>query len=78
METAYSINLPIETLVGQTEDVVDYAAQVNAPFTNAQVVSTEYMLVHKTGMFTDKCKVWRRLPRNLKTRDRLKGNFDEA
>ena len=36
------------------------------------------MLVHKTGMFTDECKVWRRLPRNLKTWDKFKTDFTEA
>ena len=78
MEAAYDINMPIETLFEQIEDAVEYAAQAHTPFTNAQVVSTAYMLVHKTGMFTDECKAWRRITRNLKTWDRFKDDFSEA
>ena len=47
METPYDINLPIDTLFEQVEYAVEYAAQEHTPFTNAKVVSTSYMLVHK-------------------------------
>ena len=36
------------------------------------------MLIHKAGIFTDKCKAWRELARNLKTWDRFKDDFAEA
>ena len=78
IEAAYDINMLIETLFEKIEDTVEYTAQAHTPFTNAQVVSIAYMLVHKTGMFTNECKVWRRFTINLKTWDRFKDNFAEA
>ena len=57
IEVLYAINLPSETLFEQVEDAVEYSAQAHTPFKNTQVVNTAYILVHKTGIFTDECKV---------------------
>lgn len=66
MEVPYDINFPIKALLEQIEDNVEYVAQGRTPFTNEQVVSISYMLVAKIGIFIDKYKVWRRMPRNLR------------
>ena len=58
MEAPYNVNLPIESLFEQIEDAIEYVAHGRIPFTNEQVVSTAYMLVAKTGIFTEECKVW--------------------
>ena len=72
------MNLSIKALFEQIEDAVEYAANGRTPFTNEQVVSTAYMLVAKTGMFTDKCKVWRRMTGNLRTWDQFNIDFTIA
>ena len=59
---AYDVNVPIETLFKRIEECVQYAAAGNTPFTAAQVVSTSFRVIQKTGMFTDDCKIWNRRP----------------
>ena len=78
MTATYDVNLPIETLYKRIEECVQYAAAGNTPFTAAQVVSTAFRTVQKTGMFTDDCKIWKRLPALNKTWAQFKIDFTAA
>ena len=78
MGAAYDVNLPIKTLFKRIEDDVQFAAAGNTPFTAAQVVSIAFRIIQKTGMFTDDCKIWKRLPAIQKTWAQLKIDFSLA
>ena len=57
MAANYDVNLPIETFFKRIEECVQYAAAGNTPFTAAQVISTDFRTIQKTGMLTDECKI---------------------
>ena len=59
MAAPYDVNLPIETLYKRIKESAQYAAAANTPFTTAQVVSTAFRVIQKTGMFVDDCKAWK-------------------
>jgi hypothetical protein len=75
LKTAYDPNLPIETLFGQVEDAVDFAAAGNTPYSPVQVRATAYQLIYATGMFLDDCKVWKCQTTAYKTWEHFKRNF---
>ena len=78
MNTAYDVNMPIETLFDQVEDGMEYAAAGNNPKTPEQIVMTGQQLITETGMFTDDIKMWKRLPNADKTWVRFKTDFSLA
>ena len=78
MGAAYDVNLPIEKLFKRIEDGVQFAAVGNTPFTAAQVVSIAFCIIQNIGMFTDDCKIWKRLPAIQKTWAQLKIDFSLA
>ena len=51
MKKPYDPNLPIENLFEQINDVDEYAASGNTPYTPLQIVMTAYQLVFNTGVF---------------------------
>ena len=67
MKTAYDPTLPIENLIEQINDAVEYAAAGKTPYTSSQIISTAYQLVFNTGVFGLDCKEWRKLPAASKT-----------
>jgi len=75
MAVNYDVNLPIEKFFKRIKQCVQYAAAGNTPFTAAQVVSTAFRTIQKTGMFTDECKIWKRLPTLEKTWAQFKVDF---
>ena len=75
---SYDVNVPIETLFRRIEECFQYAAAGNTPFTVAQVVSTSFRVIQKTGMFTDDCKIWNRRPAVEKIWAQLKLDFAMA
>ena len=78
MAAPYDVNLPIETLYKRIGENVQYTAAANTPFTAAQVVSTAFHVIQKTGMFVDDCKTWKRRPAIEKTWSQLKTDFSIA
>jgi len=78
MAAKYNVNLPTETFFKRIEECVQYAAAGNTPFTAAQVVSTTFRTTQKTGMFTDECKICKRLPMPEKTWAQFKIDFTLA
>jgi len=75
MASPYDVNLPIETLYKRIEECVQFAAAGNTPFTAAQVVSTAFRTIQKTGMFPDDYKICKRRPAVHKTWAQLKTYF---
>ena len=61
MNEPYDPNQPIEVLIDQIEDEIDYADAGNAAFTPRKIVNTGCNLVFDTGVFRDEYKAWHRL-----------------
>jgi len=78
MAANYNVNLPIKIFFKHIEEYVQYAAAGNTPFTAAQVISTTFRTIQKTGMFTDECKIWKHLPTPEKTWAHFKIDFTLA
>ena len=78
MKTPYDANLPMETMFGQIEAAVEYAAAGNTPYTPQQVLVTAFQLVFQTGIYADDCKVWKRKPAADKTWTAFKVFFSTA
>ena len=71
-------NTPIEMLFDQIDDAQDFAAVAGQPYTNNQLLTMAYNLVYATGVFSDDCKAWNRLPANQKTMENFKTTFQQA
>ena len=78
MKADWNVTRPFEHLVEQIEDAVQFAANANVPFTDAQITNTGLHLVQKTGVFREECKTWRRRPANQQTWANFKTFFNEA
>ena len=53
MVTTYDPSKPITKLVVQIDNLVWIADAANNPFTNAQIIDTAYLLVQKTGLYSE-------------------------
>jgi len=78
LKTPYDSNQPMETLFGQIEAAVEYAAAGNTPYTPQQVLATAFQLVFQTGIYADDCKEWKRKPPVDKTWAAFKVFFASA
>ena len=78
MAAPYDVRLIIETLYKRIEESVQYAVASNITLTAAQVVSTAFRVIEKTGMFVDDCKDWKRRLAIEKTWAQLKTDFSTA
>ena len=58
MRANYNVNQPMEVLIEKIDDAIDIAAAVNNPYLAEQVVTANYNLVFKLGMFASNCKIW--------------------
>ena len=78
LKEKWDANTPIEMLFDQIEDAQDFAAAAGQPYTNNQLLTTAYKLVHATGLVFDDCKEWNCLPTTQKTMDNFKTTFQQA
>ena len=78
LRAPYDANHPIETLVDQVDNAVEYAAAGDTPYTPQQVVSIAFQLVYQTGLFLDDCKIWKRKDAADKTWSNFKSFFATA
>ena len=78
MKKPYDPNEPFETFVKQIEDAMMLADAAAKPYTPAQVEQVGYMLLERTGVFNDECKLWRRRHSSTKTWTQMKIDFAEA
>ena len=60
MNIPWDLNQPLEFLVKQIQDAVNYAAHANTPYTLKQIMNTVYTLIFNTGIFEDDWKKWRK------------------
>ena len=72
LHSPYDSNQPLETLIDQIKNAVDYASAGETPYTPAQVVGIAFQLMFQTGIFNDDCKLWQRQPVDVKTWNRIK------
>jgi hypothetical protein len=78
-QQAYGPAQPIESLLSQLKNVMDYAGDAgSSPYTAAQVVINAYSLVFSTGLFPEVCCKWRRRPDIDKTWAAFKEHFAKA
>ena len=75
MRADYDMNQPMEVLIKQTDNAVDIAAAADNPYSAEQVVTADYNLVFKTGMFAGNYKMWRRCDSSDKTWPHFKTYF---
>lgn len=75
MKMAYNANEPFELFVQKIESTVRLADAASKPYSPEQVEQTGYMLLERTGVFTDECKLWRRRPANSKNWSQMKFSF---
>ena len=61
MNQPHDTSQPIEVLFGQIEDAIDFEAAVKVTFTTQQSLKAASNLACDTGVFSDECKVWRKL-----------------
>ena len=78
MRADYNVNQPMEFLIRQIDDAMEIAAASNNLYSAEQVVTANYNLVFKTGMFSDDCKMWRRCDPADKTWMHFKTYFTVA
>ena len=57
MKRACDVNEPFELFVKQIEDAVRLADAAGKPYLPEQVEQIGYMLLERTGVFTDECKL---------------------
>jgi hypothetical protein len=58
MKTPYDPSMPLETLIIQIDDAIDYADAGGDPFTTVTIVNTAYAVIHKTGLYNFSCREW--------------------
>ena len=78
MKADWNANDPIDVLINQIEDGMEFADDAGQPYTPQQVLSMAYTLVFKTGMFTEDCRRWDALLPVDKTWPRFKTHFGDA
>jgi hypothetical protein len=78
MNEPYDPTLPIENLFDQIETAAEYAEAANHPFSIQQIVTTGYLLIFATGLYTEECKLWNRRPLAEQTWVNFKLDFSRA
>jgi len=78
MRETFDPSKPIEELYEQIEDATDFADAAGAPYNAAQVLSRAYVLIHKTGVYNEACRDWRKKPEQEKTWEHFKEDFTKA
>ena len=79
MRTDYNHNSPIETLLTQIEDCIEFAAYEDAPYTIKQILHIALnILQHTSGEFHDAIKIQKRCPAAEKTQHNFKIHFTNA
>lgn len=71
-------NTPLETLINQIEEGMEFAEAGNQALTDRQIVNTAYTLVFQTGLYFDDCKNWNRKTEADRTWINFKSHFLEA
>ena len=67
MRAEYDLSQPIEVLLYQIEIAVQFSEAGKSPYEPKQVVSRAYLLVLKTGLYSEACKDWETKTESNKT-----------
>ena len=78
LHQTYDPSLPLDTLVDQVEDAVDFAAAGKYPCTTKHIVTAGHDLIHDTGTCDAYCKDWRSLKPIEQNWDNFKRFFSKA
>lgn len=77
-EATYDPREPIDELYLMIEDLVDMSEAANCPYTQNQTINMGYIILRRTGQFTDSLKTWIRKAQNQKTWINFKVHFSTA
>ena len=58
LREVYDPSQPIVPLFHRFEAAVEYADAANRPYVPDQLVSRNFLLILKTGLYDDTCKLW--------------------
>ena len=75
MKTQWNQNEPIEIFFHQNEEVVEQVQHGDAPFTNAQVLNTVFIIMAQAKTFKDTCKEQQKKSINEKIQPNFKNHF---
>ena len=78
MTASYDVTLPIDSLFNRIEECSDFADAARSPFTQAQILSSAFLIIQKTGIFNKECRKWRKKDPHHKTWANFKVHFREA
>ena len=78
MKADWNPNDPIDVLINQIEDAMEFADDAGQAYTPQQILSAAYTLVFKTGVFTEDCRRWDALPPANKTWPNFQQHFGDA
>jgi hypothetical protein len=78
MRTPYKTDQPIEVLIAQLEDTVDYASAGGQAYLTQQIVNLAYSLMFSTGSYNIMCREWHQRPLVDKTWANFKLHFTVA
>ena len=78
MKTPYDVTTPIENLFAQMDDAIEFATAGHAAFTDAQILTTAFLLVYQTGELDKGCTEWEEKPAAEKTYANFKTHFTTA
>ena len=70
--------MPIETYYKQVEEAVDFALAANDPYSERHIVNISVLAMQRTGVFSERCKEWKKQSDKDKTWPNFKGHFSEA
>jgi hypothetical protein len=78
MHAPYNTDQPIEVLITQIEEAIDYASAGGQAYSPAQTVNLAYSLIFATGHYDQACREWRQKAAGDKTWANYKIHFTEA
>ena len=78
MKSPYDFDLPIEYVFTLVKDCVAFTQSGGTPFTPRKSVISTFNTAQRIGMYTDNCKVWKRLVPALKIWAFVKTHFTRA
>ena len=75
LREVYDPSQPLETLFHRFEAAVEYADAVKRPYVPDQLVSRDFLLILKTGLYNDAYKLWQIKPLTEQTWSSFKTIF---
>lgn len=77
-QMSYTVNLPIDIVFNAVEDLADFAELAGTPLTQPQTVQYAYLILLRTGRFTNHIREWNRRQGNQRNWTNFKTFFRQA